>query len=151
MGPQCGRRLTLAWLAIGTAIAGGRPSGAPQGGETRPLPPHDYSLVVPAGLGQADSALAVLREGMMRALAQSRRLPAGFLSLEQSSRRRPPPRRVSSTVSCSASKGAAPRSNCVRLGPSSYVELSTIDYASARAFLFEVFLFETVPTQGAEA
>jgi len=147
MGPQYGRRLALAWLAIGTAMAGGRASGALQGGETRPLPPHDYSLVVPAGRGQADTALAVLREGMMRALAQSHLLPAGF----------PQPGTVVQTpstaeagvinVSCSASQGAPRGLNCVRLGPSSYVELSTIDYASARASLFEVFLFDASPTK----
>ena len=117
----------------------------PQGGETRPLPPHDYSLVVAAGPGQADAALARLRDGMIGALRQSGLLPAGFPRAGTIVQTPSATEAGVVNVSCSTSHAETVNGRCVRLGPESYVELSTVDYANARAYLFEVFLFEKLP------
>jgi hypothetical protein len=76
----------------------------------RPLPPRDYSLVVPAGQGQADIALAVLHEGMMRALAQSHLLPAGFPQRGTVVQTPSTAEAGVVNVSCSAPQGEARRS-----------------------------------------
>lgn len=73
-GSHARTRLALAALVVSTLAA----IASAQSGGTRPLPPHDYSLVVPAGPNQAEHALVQLRDGFIEALAEARILAPGF-------------------------------------------------------------------------
>jgi hypothetical protein len=42
---------------------------------------------------------------------------------------------------------SAAASDCIQLGPSSYVELSSVDFPDSRAYMFEVFLFDGSPVR----
>ncbi|MBP1636296.1 MAG: hypothetical protein H6Q10_2870 [Acidobacteria bacterium] len=82
---------------------------------------------------------------MMAALAESGLLPAGFPQPGTMVRSPSPTEAGVVDVSCSPPEQDASGPGCIRLGPLSYVELGTIDYANARAYLFEVFLFDSPP------
>jgi len=137
--------LLVAWFASGGAIWAGAEPAPQQSAGVRPLPPRDYSLVVPAGPDRLASALERLRGGMMTALAESGLLPAGFP--EAGTVLRTPSATEAGVVelSCSATAASKEGEKCIRLGPTAFLELASLDYPSARGFLFEVFLFDKLP------
>jgi hypothetical protein len=148
MHPHAGRRLfTLlaAWLAAAGAIWAGAGSSPQQSVGVRPLPHHDYSLVAPAGPHRLESALECLRGGMMTALAESGLLPAGFPEAGTVSRTASATEAGVVDLSCSATAASKEDEKCIRLGPTAFLELASLDYPSARGFLFEVFLFDKLP------
>ena len=131
-----------------TAFAQAAPPSKPTAeGESRRLPPHDYSLVVP-GPRRADVATARLHAGMMNELRESKLLPAGFPKRGRRERSPVADRPGAFDVWCEELQGeAAMSSDCIQLGPSSYIELSSIDFPDSRAYMFEVFLFDQAPVK----
>jgi hypothetical protein len=148
MRRYAGRRrfmLLVAWLAAAGAIWAGAGSAPQQSAGVRPLPHRDYSLVVPAGPDRLKSALERLRGGMMTALAESGLLPAAFPEAGTLLRTPSAAEARVAELSCSATSAAEEGGKCIRLGPTAFLELASLDYPSARGFLFEVFLFDKLP------
>jgi hypothetical protein len=145
---NAGRRLfalLAVWLAAAGALWAGAGPPPQQSVGVRPLPHRDYSLVVPAGPDRLESALERLRGGMMTALAESGLLSAGFPAAGTVLRTPSLTEAGVVELSCSATGASKEGGTCIRLGPTAFLELASLDYPSARAVLFEVFLFDKMP------
>ncbi len=140
---------SVAWAALVVAASMMATTGTAQEDASRPLPPHDYSLVVPGGGHRAATGLARVEQGLYAALADSKALRDGFPEAGVVVRR---PSGTDGQVvrgSCDtpSQPGQTRDSRCIRLGPESYVELGTVDFPDSRVYLFEVFLFDKPPRQ----
>lgn len=147
----------LTWLQVAVfccatvfarpAFAQAAPGAKDVSSGSRRLPPHDYSLVAPSGPRRAEEAASRLHAGMLNALQESKLLPAGFPKRGRIERSPVAGKPGWFDFRCAQLHDESPGPNCILLGPSSYVGLSAVDFPDSRAYMFEVFLFDTAPVR----